>query len=170
MELFEIHITGKEEKILEVLTKLELKSITIELLAPQGQIIRREYMSSIQKSFFNYKRCIEWVNDLVIELIKNRCSIQRVKIESPYRINYAKKAIYIESHFYPFNQQFPISRNFSSQKLLATDREYDKNNFYKFKEKYKKQKAEVELCLFDTFINEDKDWFDLYKQKKFYGR
>jgi len=54
-------------------------------------------------------------------------------------------------------------RNAKSSKLLATDRTYDKKEYQAFIEKWKGE--DVEMCLLDTWIEEDKDWFELYLQK-----
>jgi hypothetical protein len=44
---------------------------------------------------------------------------------------------------------------------MVTDREYDKQNYFEFRQKWGHE--DIELCLYDTFITEDKDWFSLYE-------
>ena len=46
----------------------------------------------------------------------------------------------------------------------ATVRTYDKKEFDSFQKKY--GEAKCELCLYDSFVDEDKDWFDLYDKEK----
>lgn len=69
----------------------------------------------------------------------------------------------MESHFTPRPGQtkYPISQNFKSGRLMATDREYDKQKYFEFRQKWDHE--DIELCLYDTFITEDKDWFNLYE-------
>ena len=45
---------------------------------------------------------------------------------------------------------------------MATSRTYDKYEYDNFMEVFGSNDEEVELCLFDTFVDEDKDWFELY--------
>ena len=45
METFEIHITGTSD-INEQLDKLAIKNIVIDLLTPNKEVLRTEYMSS----------------------------------------------------------------------------------------------------------------------------
>ena len=45
---------------------------------------------------------------------------------------------------------------------MATYREYSQFNYNSFKEKW--QNEDIELCVYDSFVKEDEDWFNLYKQ------
>lgn len=72
-----------------------------------------------------------------------------------------KYSLYMESHFLPFNNKFPISQNYFSKKLMATDREYDSREYDNFIQKWNQEQCE--LCIYDSYISEDFDWFDLYK-------
>ncbi|MEO6303838.1 MAG: hypothetical protein ABIP51_11770 [Bacteroidia bacterium] len=162
MENFEIHITGSSPEIINNLRRREIKTIIIDLLKPSGEIVATEYMSSIVKEFFNIDECKKWVQGLVNSLLFDKIDITRIKIESPFYPHYVSQSLYIESHFITSSYDYPISRNVASNKLIATDREYDISKFNSFKDKYINE--EVELCLFDNNINGDKKWFDLYKK------
>lgn len=160
MEVFEIHITGSHG-INNELDSLGIKNIIVELLTPELKLMRTEYMSSFVIKKGSLLECKAFVDDLVNKL---KSQIIRVKIESPFYEHYIDNALYLESHFKPFNDAFPISRNARSKKLMATARTYEKTHYEAFKKEWENE--DVEMCLVDTFVNEDKDWFDLY-QKKF---
>lgn len=159
MKLFEIHITG-EKSIMNELRLLGLKGIVIDLLKPDETVLRTEYMSSIAMKFDTFGECVNWVQNLVAILEKAVVKIIRVKIESPYYEEYVPLSLYIESHWTPnlsplTNYGFPISRNQGSRKLMATSREYNKDKFKEFVDK--SRNTVVELCLLDSFKEEDKD-------------
>lgn len=167
MENFEIHITG-DYKILAELEKLNIKSITVGLLKPNGDIIREEYMSSTIQQFTNVDDCIQWVNGLTAILQSKGVHIIRKKIEcQPSYYHYINRTIYMEAHWkidkIKENTIFPISENMRSGKLMATYRIYDKDNFNQMKKL--DVETEIELCLMDTYVSEDFDWFDLYQKK-----
>lgn len=162
MKIFEIHITG-DSSIDNELDKLEIKNIVIGLLKPDQSLFRIECMSSFISKFETYEKCKDFVDNLVKSL---KCQIFRVKIESPVYQEYVERAIYMEAHFpinsvksYPY---YPLSENMNSGKILGTSRVYSKDNFELFQKKWKDH--EVELCLYDDYIREDQDWFDLYKK------
>ncbi len=157
MKTFEVHITGINQEINKELDQLNIKNIIIDLLKPDGSLLRTEYMSSMVYKFESFSECKKHVLQTV-ELLKTK--IVRVKIECPFYKNYLQDALYIESHFSPFNSIYPISKNTRSNKLLSTDRTYTKEEFEQFRIKWEKE--EVELCLYDSNYLEDKDWFDLY--------
>lgn len=159
MQYFEIHITG-ESGINSELDKLDIKNIIVDLLYPTQDFFRREYMSSFVKKFSNYQECLSWVKELVTQI---KTPIIRIKIESPYYTEYEDISLYMESHFTPRPGQtkYPISQNYKSGRLMATDREYDKKKYFEFRQKWGHE--DIELCLYDTFITEDKDWFNLYE-------
>lgn len=156
METFEIHITGTKD-IIPQLDRLGIKNIIIDLLKPNMKVLRTEFMSSFVSKHKNLLDCQRMVNSVIANL---SCDIIRVKIECPYYEHYKDQSLYLESHFKPFNKAYPIARNIKSFKEIATDRTYDKKDYDSFANKWKK--AEVEMCLVDNFIEEDKDWFDLY--------
>lgn len=154
MQNFEIHITVSNEEILNV---TGFKTIAIDLLKPDRSVLRTEFMTSISEKFKNYNECKKYTDWLALTL--NDFNILRVKIESSFYPEYVEQSKYIESHFETENFDFPISRNKIT--LLGTDREYNHEKYNEFKEKY--SNSIVELALFDNNINEDKDWFDLWK-------
>jgi hypothetical protein len=158
MEIFEIHITG-EKGINKEFDKLGIKNIEIELLTPESKVLRTEYMSSFVTKQKCYEDCKRMVDNLLFKLSSR---VIRVKIETPYYPHYEDMSLYMESHFKPKSNLFPVSRNVKSGKLMATTRTYEKNAYIGFLELFGKDGEEVELCLFDTFIDEDKDWFELY--------
>lgn len=161
MNIFEIHITG-EKGINEELEALGVKNIVVELLQPDKTLLRTEYMSSVVKSFEGLPECFKYIDGLLGQL---ESKILRVKIETPYLLEYVKRSLYMESHFMPNiweKTMYPKSRNARSGKIMATDREYDQSKYPEFRAKWKGE--DLELCVYDTFVDEDKDWFDLYKK------
>lgn len=159
MEIFEIHITGTES-IIDLAKNVPIKTIIIDLLKPDKSYHRTEYMTSQVYKAENYQACKEYVDSIVPQLGE----VNRVKIECPYYEHYVNQSVYIESHFKASNSKYPISKNQNKDSFLATDREYNIENYGFFRRLYKG--VVVELCLYDSNIQEDKDWFDLYKELK----
>ena len=159
MEIFEIHITG-DKSILSAATELGLKTITIDLLTPRKEKMRQEFMTSQIEKKENYQQCREYVKQLVESLKAKNVQIIRVKIESPDYAHYRAQSLYMESHFEALDSAFPMSQNVRKSTILATDREYSQAKYDDFHERYADK--ELELCLYDSFVEEDKDWFDLY--------
>lgn len=155
---FEIHITG-DKSILVELDSLNLKNIVVDLLTPDGELLRTEYMSSFVHEAKNFEECLNYVDKLTNNF---KTEIIRTKIECPPYEQYKPYALYAESHFKPSGVEYPISRNQRSGKLIGTDREYMNERFDEFFEKWKDE--DIELCLFDSFVREDLDWFKLYKK------
>jgi len=161
---FEIHMTG-DENIHEMAKKFSHKTIEVDLLDPNMDIMRTEHMTSIRKQYNGYEACLketlEWAE--YYEPI-------RTKIECPPIWIFAEQAIYIECHA-PYDPDknkglrlTPISRNAKSRKMLDTDRSYDKTKWLEFYLLYSQYKhVEIELCLYDNNMYEDKDWMDLYE-------
>lgn len=158
MEVFEIHITGSSS-INKEFDNLGIKNIIIDLLKPNKDHLRTEFMSSFISKHKDLDECKTYINSILAQLSSE---IIRVKIESPFYEHYRDKALYVESHFKPYNAEFPISRNAKSNKELATDRTHNSKEFDIFREKWKNE--DVEMCLYDTFVEEDKDWFELYQK------
>lgn len=158
MEHFEIHITG-DPAIIDAAEELSIKTIVIDLLGPDQKRLRTEYMTSFIEKRDSYESCRNFVEEIVQKL-KQKVDIIRVKIESPYYPHYEKQSLYIESHFDALDNKLPMSQNVRKTNILATDREYDKLKYEEFRNKY--QGVDVELCLYDSFVKEDKDWFDAY--------
>lgn len=162
IETFEIHITG-DELILKAAKPL--KTIQVNLLKPDKSLLRTEYMTShVQHMASGYEGCKKYVDDIV-DYLENQQGLNliRVKIVSPYYRHYVPQSLYIESHFESDAFHLPTSQNPKHAMPVATAREYDKKYYEDFVEHYKKTiPATVELCLYDTDVNEDKDWFDLY--------
>jgi len=154
---FEIHITG-EKGINKELDGLGIKNIIVELLHPNMDLFRVEYMSSFIAEKPGFNECLEDVLKLRDSL---KSKVIRTKIECPiYYQEYESISLYAESHFNFFNTNYPLSRNQRSGRIMGTDREYDKTKYSYFTKKWENE--ELELCLFDSFIEEDADWFKLY--------
>lgn len=160
MEVFEVHITG-DKSIIEKAAELGLKTISVHLLRPDRTHFRTEHMTSHIMRCKSYIDCKRDVDSYVKVLESRGVSIIRVKIESPYYEHYRTQSLYMESHFEAEGTRYPISQNARKATFLATDREYNLSRYNKFREKYKGK--ELELALYDTDVNEDKDWFDLYE-------
>lgn len=159
MEVFEVHITG-DEAIHAVAAKEGLKTIAIDLLKPDGSVLRTEHMTSHVYRFENYDRCSLCVQNVVNKFEIAGVRVIRVKIESPYYEHYRAQSLYMESHFQAEDFKYPTSKNQRKTTLLATDRTEDKTKYEAFKNQHKGN--ELELCLYDSFQAEDKDWFDHY--------
>lgn len=161
MKTFEIHITGADESINKELDSLGIKNIVVELLHPDKTVLRTEYMSSFISKHETADDCMEMVRTLTQIVMYSK--IIRVKIESPVYDEYIEKSLYMESHFIPKSDDatYPLSRNARSGKIMGTDREYDISKYGEFMEKWKGE--DLELCLVDSFVEEDADWFALYK-------
>jgi hypothetical protein len=134
METFEIHITG-EQNIINAGKSLGVKTISIDLLNPDGSFYRTEHMTSEVRKFDSFKTCRTWVENIVSELVGNGVSVHRVKIESPFYAHYEDISCYIESHFLASDGRYPLSRNRKKIELLATDRTYHKWEYASFREK-----------------------------------
>lgn len=168
MEKFEIHITA-DEKIHEAITAInesfrdrKIKTIKIDLLKPDGSFLRTQHMTSFVTEHPDFGHCVVYVIGLKNVLIKHHgIKVIRTKIECPYYEHYASKSLYIESHFAaPENSPYPISRSQHKTTIGATDRLHDKSKFDDFRQKW--SASTVELCLSDSNVEEDKDWFALW--------
>lgn len=159
MEVFEVHITG-DESIHKAAKELNQKTIAIDLLRPDKSVLRAEHMTSLILKHESYKKCKAHVDEIVKQYESRRVPIIRVKIECPYYLHYRADSLYIESHFVSDEMFFPTSRNQRKAALLATDRQYGLERYQAFLEQNKSH--ELELCLYDSFVSEDLDWFQLY--------
>ncbi len=179
MEVFEIHITG-DEKILDAAQDLGLRTITLDLVKPDWSYYRTEYMTSQAHHAPNYEECKKYVDGIVDKLKESGVDIKRVKIECPYLQQYKDRSIYFEVHYKARDSRYPLSRNKGKDYHLCTDREYDRVKYDSLWQRHSgifgftpPDGFIMELCLHDTNVNEDKDWFDLYEQgtrKKVDGR
>lgn len=158
MEIFEVHITGDES----ILNHAEVKTISIDLLRPDKSILRTEHMTSHVCKFENFNKCKSYVDQVTKKLLDSGTNIVRVKVECPYYKHYVDQSLYIESHFVDNGFKYPSSKNKNKHSILATKREYDHSKYEAFTKKSKNEI--IELCLYDTNVQEDKDWFDLYVQ------
>ena len=169
--IFEIHITG-DKSIHEICKQINIKTINVCLLAPNQSAIRCEDMTSF---VFNGTEADCYRKVLEVAGVLQNCGvpIYRMKIESPIVPELIHKSLYVETHFktenieepdhdFRFSPKFtlPTSRNTSKDYYLATDREYRQDKYDEFINKYKGK--ELELCILDTNIEEDSDWFDCY--------
>ena len=154
---FEIHIAGRSKDILDEFDKVGIKNIAVELLRPDESVIRTEYMSSfIQKCFYTE------IHDYVLYLLNRiKSPVLRVKIECPPIEELFPLSLYIESHKQEKSRVLPTSRNVKSGKYMTTKREYSKPLYKEFIEANKG--TEVELCIFDSWKEEDFDWFECYR-------
>lgn len=160
MEIFEIHITGRNNEIIKEFEKLKIKTLQIQLLDKNNNIVGFENMCSLVKKFKNYEECLNYVQRLLIRLDS---SILRVKIETPYAEKYVEQSVYCEVHFPTKSNQYPTVRNVNSEKLVSTEREYDKDKYLKLKRKYESvEKSEFELCLHDSNTGFDDYWLSFY--------
>lgn len=78
----------------------------------------------------------------------------------------ADQSLYLESHWETLmpTANYPMSRSrHKLNKILATARTYEQAEFEQFSKQRFAAKQVMELCLFDTFVEEDFDWFKLYE-------
>lgn len=156
--MYELHITDTEENIQRVSDIV--KTIAVRLITPDLLPIRTEHMTSQC-----YKDFIELVRFMSYYCKNVNMHPTRIKIETYYsngnliRFN---DTLYLESHWYSDDLIYPTSWALHKPgKLLATDRTYDKSEYEEFAARYKRE--QLELCLYDTFVEQDKDWMELYK-------
>jgi hypothetical protein len=171
MEVFEIHITG-DKKIISAAKELSLKTIVLDLVKPDRSYYRTEYMTSQVHHAENYQQCKDYVDEIVGNLLAQGVDIKRVKIECAYIKKYKDQSIYFEVHYRADNNLAPMSQNHGKDYFLATAREYDKDKYDSLWQKHggiflftPPDPFVMELCLYDTNVEEDKDWFDLYEQR-----
>jgi hypothetical protein len=173
---FEIHITA-DESIHKTAKPLGLKTIAVDLLTPILSIMRTEHMTSHVQQFENEIDCGRFVIQTAKKLEDAGSKLIRIKIECPYIESMVEKSIYLESHWHtPQPTGFPLSTNITERPkyplsrsqhkpnvILATARTYDKAEYEGFREQNWGSRQVVELALYDTFIEEDFDWFQLYE-------
>lgn len=160
-EIFEVHITGNEA-IHEASSKIGIKTISVNLLTREATVLRTEHMTSQIFHESNLHECVKNVFKLCSFLENSGVSIFRIKIESPFYKHYENQSLYMESHFESNDFKYPTSRNARKTTLLATDRTYDRSKYSAFQTFH--SNSDIELCLLDSDINEDADWFDLYNR------
>lgn len=163
MEIFEVHITGGES-ILDAAKSLNVKTISVNLLRPDGSHLRTEHMTSQVYRFPSYQDCKQHVDSLVEQLRTAGVGISRVKIESPCYEHYMEISLYCESHFPATDWSYPVSRNARKTDRLATDRQHKKDaepGYYEFRALHAGR--DLELCLYDDNPQENLDWLQLYK-------
>jgi hypothetical protein len=164
MEIFEVHITG-DEKIIETAKSLNVRTIVIDLVKPDKSYFRTEYMTSHTYRCENYDECKVYVDDIVAKLKEAGVNIVRVKIECPLYPQYRERSLYFEVHYGAYNNTYPLSRNKGKDHFLCTAREYDRSKYDDLARKHLCFLPTMELCLYDTNVEEDKDWFDLYERQ-----
>lgn len=165
MKTFEIHITvnlDDASMFKNICDLADIKCIEIESLDMYGQNVDIQHMTSIIKKFVDKKEAIEFAKSLSYKFCKCGISVHRTKVESPIYEEYLNDALYVETHFESDQFVFPTSRNIKKNTLLATHREYDKNFYQHFIDHHRKKNHELELCLYDTNINLDTNWFNYY--------
>lgn len=168
---FEIHITA-DKSIHETARQIGFKTISVDLLAPDLSLLRTEHMTSHVQKFESYIECCQFVIKSSEKLHEAGSKLVRIKIECPSYVHTLEEtSIYIESHWhtamhtpsFPKDIKHPISRSQHKPNLLSTARTYDKSKYAEWKNKSWGTKQIVELCLFDSFVEEDFDWFKLYE-------
>lgn len=153
MKIFEIHITGDEN-----IHKLkDIKTITVEDLSPNGDIININHMTSHVIKKDSIIKAINIACDLATDISKFS-QLKRLKVESPYYPEFYYLSLYLESHINRDIFKLPTSRN--KNKLMATDRIYRKDEYKKFREVHSED--EIEMCLIDNGIDQDQKWMSLY--------
>ena len=174
---FEIHITG-DDSIKLACQELGFKTISIDLLRPDLSVIRVEHMVSHVIGIdlgsgsgqwaldTKAKLAIDFVMLLSEKLEAMGVNVVRTKVECPGYANLQHMAKYAECHFEFTGAELsaPLARNQSKTKILATSRENNVAYIGRFLDYYRLAipGCETELCLYDTNVLEDSDWFDHY--------
>lgn len=156
--LYEFHITAYESSIRE-LSKYDIPFIGIEALAMSGIAVQWDWMTSYSNFFPSKESAINYIG-VLLEKIKNT-PIYRVKVETPYEsdLNF-EEFRYIETHLNSVDNNLPKSKNIITNEIISTDRTYNFKEFKSFAERYRTSK--VELCVMDTNVYHDHNWFRFY--------
>lgn len=180
--LFEIHITG-ESGIHFACKNLGIKTIVIDLIKPVKSKYGPEiYYNSLQREHMTSFTFSGEKEDVFKETLRvvgeiskyDNARISRIKIESMFFSTLINESLYMETHFYSDEFKLPTSINMTKRmageevepsKYLATDRTYNKSRYFEFMDKYSNN--DIELCIFDSFVDGDKSWFDFYSKELF---
>lgn len=165
MEIFEFHIYINDkvaDKFFHVCNTFDIKKLEIMSLDKDNNGIKVEYMTSFVRKLKNYREAFLLVNAMDEYLGKLGCLSYRKKIESPYYEHYVNLSLYLETHFESSNFELPTSKNVLKNKLIATDRELNKDRYSDFLSLHQSLGREIEMCLYDTNMTSDKEWFDAY--------
>lgn len=155
MRTFEVHITG-EEAILEEFKFLGIKTLEVELLDREERVVGKEYMCSLVLKAENLPECKQMVATILTQI---KSEVFRIKIETPFYLDYLLDAVYVEVHFPKVDTVHPFVRNVSSNKFVSTKREYNVHKFLQLRNEFiNYPKAEFELCLYDSNVNFDNHW------------
>lgn len=169
-ENFEIHITGSPN-IIKYFKDYNIPYLEIDMLDKDLKSIQKDYMCAIKykaKNFEIAEGYARMIAHCAVNHFDNNIEIYRIKIETEPLEKYFDKALYIERHWeidmeiWKFQADcmvYPLSYIENKYKLVLTERNYNKNEFKEFTDIY----AKTELCLLDTNINHDKQWFDSWK-------
>jgi hypothetical protein len=163
MEAYQICITGSEN-IIEALKSVQQKGISINLVTPEMKSIRTEYISSIISNFETYGECKLWTDSFIDNLSSMDVDIIRVKINAQYKKSDEDKSLYLEVCFPPRNEDLPMLYNSDLALMFAVDRVYDKSIYDYFTKKY--ADYDMEMCLYDSFVENDYDWFSYYEDEE----
>jgi hypothetical protein len=96
----------------------------------------------------------------------------RLKIEVECSAGFdPNEYLYIEAHFPVTSEEASeirkgISRNLVSGELIGTERSYNPSEFLEFFQKHFEKGRKVELCLFDSNVQEDGGWIPVPNGKK----
>jgi hypothetical protein len=158
--IYEFHITANEHSI-KALSEFGIPIIGIAMLDKDGFEIQRDWMTTITKSFHSQENAISYLGSILQKI--QGTPIFRVKIETPYEegldLNRFK---YIETHNKIVQRPIyymPTSKNIITEELIETHRCYNVEKFERFAQSYG---GKVELCVMDTNIQHDYEWFKLY--------
>lgn len=162
MENFEVHITGSP-LVHTVAKRWGHKTIAIDLVGRDRNVMRAEHMTSIILQAEDLYECAKEVKAIADRYRAEGVDIYRVKIESPPYPHYVPIALYAEAHYKTEDCILPISRSQHKSYYICTDRLYQfYSDFEEWKDWHCSKQHEVELCLMDTFPQEDADWFTAF--------
>lgn len=127
-------------------------------------------MTSFAGEYNNLFECSVMVISLENTLRRAGINISRTKVECGISLfeKYEDFVLYAESHFNMMGiaAAYPVSVNINHpEKRMGLDRimKPSETELYKFKDKWKYQT--VELCLLDSNVGIDDEWFDSWETK-----
>lgn len=156
---FEIHITGSKNILKHLAADNQL---TVEMLDRSGEVFDTDYMSAIDFRG-SYIDMLTFVANLINYLTFRDVDIYRVKVETQPSPELFQTALYIERHFEMEKADdyvYPVSLLANKNKYVGTSRTYNRSEFAEFANRYDK----TELCIIDSNVNHDKDWFDIWEK------
>lgn len=149
--LFEVHITAND------IDRLESQYLHIQNLSPDLSVVNEVKLSEYVIDVPSLDDAISHLKLVSLEAAILYIDIQRMKLECKPTSDLP--ALYYEVHLKASETdlRLPLSRKVSNGKLIKTFRATDLSAFTPF------NREKVEQCVFDTNVDEDKEWLLYWK-------